>query len=166
MEGRYHTCERLNGTVQCIKHGQPVRSMWLAAFYQGRRATVVPMTRFRTGKAIVQKWVQNHLSHQKSGEEGRRGDLPLSLPCHSGDSYSAKPTAPTFPGVPAAPTASDHGAPVWVCTSPGRCRMLRHPNLEQTVAGGHCPNQLTTNNIAHWACFPTISIFLSSFFFK
>lgn len=56
-----------------VNKTQSVASTWLAAFFQWRGTTVVPicMGTFWMGKAIMQKRAPNHLSCQTNGEECR-----------------------------------------------------------------------------------------------
>lgn len=137
--GGHHICEHLNGTIQWIKHALPVGSMLLAAFYQQRRATVVPTAHFGWARPSCRDKSKTTFHAKRVGKKAAEETLPTSLPGSNGDSYLAKPTAPAFPGLPAATTIPDHGAVARVCTSPGRCRMLRHSNLEHAAAGGTLP---------------------------
>lgn len=70
-------------------------SMWLAAFYQWRRATVVPMAHFGWARPSCRNESKPSFHARRVGKKAEEETLPLSLPCSSGDSYSAKPTAPT-----------------------------------------------------------------------
>lgn len=110
MEGRYYSCEHPNGTVQLINYSQPVGIRWLAAFIIRDEQQLFPWHILDGQNSHAKNESKTTLHGTRAGERAEEETLLVSLPDSNSDSYLAKSTAPTCPGLPAATTISDHGA--------------------------------------------------------